>query len=107
MSPPRCCFLVVSSLFLWFIATRSPANDWPRWGGTATKNMGSEEKGLPVSLDVTKTQGMKLMSLVLVIEVQQVIGADRVQVFAAVSQHQVRLATCPFGNQTAFSAPST
>ena len=51
MSPRRWCFLVAASLSLWFFATRSPANDWPQWGGTASKNMVSEEKGLPYSFE--------------------------------------------------------
>ncbi len=43
--------LALACLGLLALAAPSPAADWPQWGGTNSKNMASDEKGLPDSFD--------------------------------------------------------
>jgi len=44
---PQLCRLAIAWLGLWLCSTNAPGKYWPQWGGSNSRNMVSEERGLP------------------------------------------------------------
>lgn len=49
MSRPQPWWLALAWIGLWLSAPHAAGKDWPQWGGSNSRNMVSEEKGLPDS----------------------------------------------------------
>jgi outer membrane protein assembly factor BamB len=49
LCPQQTRWFALAWMGLWLSAPNAPAKDWPQWGGSNSRNMVSEEKGLPDS----------------------------------------------------------